>query len=89
MKTPAIGDWATLCCHLDLQQITNQERLDDIIDGLEDEIPWRVWATKEEALSEISKGWPEGSQERQECETLSRQAKTCQNTQSSKPYPAL
>jgi len=64
-----IGHWATLCCHLDLFQVLTEEKLQEIrLDWAEDGIPWEAWETEPEALAAIALTWPEGSEERSECE---------------------
>lgn len=62
-----IGHWATLCCHLDMEEIATSDTLTEIQEGIAEGIPWRVWPTRKEALLAIAQHWPENSEEREEC----------------------
>jgi hypothetical protein len=55
-----IGHWVSMCCELDLWQITNESELADVreelLNAIEDpteDLGYNTWATKEKALAEI------------------------------------
>ena len=67
-----IGQYATWCCHLDLQAI-DEELLVQIKEDWTDPDPWpiyHVWETKEEALFDIQRGFPKNSDEYKEIDKM-------------------
>ena len=53
-KKPEIGKWYTRCCQRDLEQITSQETVDDIVTSREDKESIGVYDTRKEALDTTS-----------------------------------
>ena len=51
-----VGYWYTMCCELDLRQLTAEDDLEDIRRDVE-QYGARVWPTKESALAEIAAGY--------------------------------
>ena len=74
-----IGCVVTYCCHLDIEVIEDQSKLEEIKSELFDDDGFKpeVWATKKEALGEIAGRWSDGSEERSEC---LRMAAECDRT---------
>lgn len=58
-----IGQWWTICCHLDLEEIKTDKDLEDVKEmahnaWIEEDFPKiDIWETQLEALLEIRKGW--------------------------------
>lgn len=70
-----IGCAVTFCCHLDLEVIENESRLQEIQNEWNDEFQYEAWETAKEAYLEIAERWPIDSSERLECINLSQQCK--------------
>lgn len=64
---PQIGQWTTFCCHRELEQILTDERIAEIVEDMEDGIPWRFWESRDAAVAEIASCFPEDSEGRNEC----------------------
>lgn len=63
-----VGQWATWCCHQDLEQI-DANLLEQIREDFINPDPWpiwKVWNTRKEALEDILIGWSENSDEYRE-----------------------
>ena len=61
-----IGSAYTVCCHLDLEVIDSENKLEQIKkDFFEDH--FEAWDSAIEAYIDISKRWPDGSKEKDEC----------------------
>lgn len=52
---PYVGCWATLCCKLDLYQVTTQEELDELREWIEEDWAVGIWPTREDALRDLSR----------------------------------
>jgi hypothetical protein len=60
-REPKIGRWFTFCCHLDLDEITDEQTVSDILfDRTLCHV--RVWDTEQDALNELLETAEPGSE---------------------------
>jgi len=70
-----LGQWCTLCCHVDLEEIT-ADNIEDIRESVRqsiednDLIHYRFWPTRRAALEKILTEWPKDSDERKEIQEM-------------------
>lgn len=52
-RQPQLGDWFTVCCHLDLRKLDSEESLQRAVESKEAFAGCQCWPSLEEALAEI------------------------------------
>lgn len=75
-----IGAWETLCCHLDLYSIESADDVERVSERLLDDEPPRqhVWATRDDALDEISRrSWTPSDEGQKELAAMRRDPTLC------------
>lgn len=61
MEHMKIGDWVYVCCEHDLEQLTDEARLAEVVEDQEEHIEefgwelWHVFPTRDEALTAIGR----------------------------------